>query len=109
MSRRGDSGQEGVLPKVSRSSLLDSFGAEKKTGKFRRSTVGMVALQETIKEKQVRYREARENRRLKFDDAYRYIINILSRMLEMEETVVEDFILDSLTVSNANICLNYLI
>ncbi|XP_043531467.1 dynein axonemal heavy chain 8-like [Chiloscyllium plagiosum] len=97
MSRRGDSGQEGVLPKVSRSSLLDSFGAEKKTGKFRRSTVGMVALQETIKEKQVRYREARENRRLKFDDAYRYIIDILSRMLEMEKTVVEDFILDSLT------------
>ncbi|XP_059501668.1 dynein axonemal heavy chain 8-like [Stegostoma tigrinum] len=97
MSRRGDSGQEGVLPNVSRSSILDSYGSEKKTGKFRRSTVGVVALQETIKEKQVRYREARESRRLKFDDAYQYIIDILSRTLEMEKTIVEDFILDSLT------------
>ncbi|XP_078399005.1 dynein axonemal heavy chain 8-like [Cetorhinus maximus] len=44
-----------------------------------------------------RYREARENRRKKFDEAYRYIIEILSRRLEMEKTKVEDFILDSLT------------
>ncbi|XP_072356695.1 dynein axonemal heavy chain 8-like [Scyliorhinus torazame] len=99
MSRRGDSVQEAVLPKVSGSSLLESFASnpDKKGGKFRRSTVGMLALQETIKEKQQRYREARESRRQKFDDAYRYIIEILCRTLEIEKTIVEDFVLDSLT------------
>ncbi|XP_038654809.1 dynein heavy chain 8, axonemal-like [Scyliorhinus canicula] len=99
MNRHGDSVQEGVLPKVSGSSLLESFASnpDKKSGKFRRSTVGMLALQETIKEKQQRYREARESRRNKFDDAYRYIIEILGRTLVIEKSIVEDFVLDSLT------------
>uniref|UniRef100_UPI00398E4471 dynein axonemal heavy chain 8-like isoform X2 n=2 Tax=Pristiophorus japonicus TaxID=55135 RepID=UPI00398E4471 len=118
MNRFGDSGHEGfppitshsgslpqishsaILPKASGSSILDSFGSiqEKKIGRFRRGTVGILALQETIKEKQGRYREARESRKNKFDQAYQYMIDILATRLELEKTEVTEFILDSISL-----------
>ncbi|XP_038654873.1 dynein heavy chain 8, axonemal-like isoform X2 [Scyliorhinus canicula] len=48
--------QDGIMLLPSSSSLFDSLGSsqEKRIGKIRRSTVGMLALQETIKEKQLK-------------------------------------------------------
>ncbi|XP_060709267.1 dynein axonemal heavy chain 8-like [Hemiscyllium ocellatum] len=65
---------------------------------MRRSTVGMLALQETIKEKQARHREAREQRRLKLDQAHRYLIEVLTERLQLPKSDVEEFILDSLSL-----------
>ncbi|XP_067841427.1 dynein axonemal heavy chain 8-like [Heptranchias perlo] len=45
-----------------------------------------------------RYREARESRKKKFDQAHQYIIEVLASRLELEKTAVEDFILDALSL-----------
>ncbi|XP_059501105.1 dynein axonemal heavy chain 8-like [Stegostoma tigrinum] len=92
--------QDGISPHVSGSVLFDSLGlsSEKRLGKIRRSTVGMLALQETIKEKQARHREARERRKLKLDQAHRYLIDILAERLQLPKNEVEEFILDSLSL-----------
>ncbi|XP_069744234.1 dynein axonemal heavy chain 8-like [Narcine bancroftii] len=98
MSRNNETTQDTILPKISGSSTFDSFTSiPERRSRVRRSTVGMLALQETIKEKQGRYREARENRKRKFDQAYQYIMEILARCLKMEKTDVEEFVLDSLS------------
>uniref|UniRef100_UPI00398F3537 dynein axonemal heavy chain 8-like n=1 Tax=Pristiophorus japonicus TaxID=55135 RepID=UPI00398F3537 len=92
--------QDGLGPKASGSSIRDLVGSslEKRIGRIRRSTIGMVALQETIKEKQARYREDRERRKTKLDQTHRYIIEILASRLQLQKNVVEDFILDSLSL-----------
>ncbi|XP_067841426.1 dynein axonemal heavy chain 8-like [Heptranchias perlo] len=51
-----------------------------------------------VGQSKARYREARENRKMKLDQAHRYIIEILARRLELQKTAVEDFILDSLSL-----------
>ncbi|XP_072136268.1 dynein axonemal heavy chain 8-like [Mobula birostris] len=58
----------------------------------------MLALQETIKEKQARYREARERRKMKLAQTHHYIIDVLAEQLQLQKTDVEEFILDSLSL-----------
>ncbi|XP_078069648.1 dynein axonemal heavy chain 8-like [Mustelus asterias] len=48
--------------------------------------------------RQARYREAREQRKAKLDLAHRYIIEVLAQRLHLEKSVVEEFILDSLSL-----------
>ncbi|KAM6184114.1 dynein axonemal heavy chain 8 isoform 2-T2 [Erethizon dorsatum] len=55
---------------------------------------GIPNLQETLKEKQARFREARENRRMKIDPAYKYIFEILAEKFGLDLPVVEELILD---------------
>ncbi|CAM2111333.1 unnamed protein product [Caretta caretta] len=62
--------------------------------KFRRSTSGVQSLQETLKEKQARYRDAREGRKMKIGASYRYIFEVLGDKLGLDATTVEDMILD---------------
>ncbi|XP_055492119.1 LOW QUALITY PROTEIN: dynein axonemal heavy chain 8-like [Leucoraja erinacea] len=89
-----------LIPSISGSNMSDTnpFSQEKRLSKVRRSTVGMLAMQETIKEKQARYREAREKRKMKLDHVHRYIIEILAKQLQLQKAEVEEFILDSLSL-----------
>uniref|UniRef100_A0A8D0G5C6 Dynein axonemal heavy chain 8 n=1 Tax=Sphenodon punctatus TaxID=8508 RepID=A0A8D0G5C6_SPHPU len=68
--------------------------SNRKPSKFRRSTSGVQSLQETLKEKQARYRDAREGRKMKVDASYKYIFEILAERLDLDITAVEDLILD---------------
>ncbi|XP_062925072.1 dynein axonemal heavy chain 8-like [Mobula hypostoma] len=98
MTSQRESSQDTILPKLSVSSVIDSFASSpERKGRIRRSTVGVLALQETIKEKQGRYREARENRSKLFDQTHHYIMEIMARYLAIEKATVEEFVLDSLS------------
>ncbi|XP_027732137.1 dynein heavy chain 8, axonemal [Vombatus ursinus] len=77
---------EGVVPQSRRAS------------KFLRSMSGIQALQETLKEKQARYRDAREGRRMKIDSTYKHIFEVLAEKLSLDVTAIEDMILDSVTL-----------
>ncbi|XP_074805212.1 dynein axonemal heavy chain 8 [Natator depressus] len=76
---------------------LESFSpslGNRRMSKFRRSTSGVQSLQETLKEKQARYRDARESRKMKIGASYRYIFEVLGDKLGLDATTVEDMILD---------------
>ncbi|XP_078503479.1 dynein axonemal heavy chain 8 isoform X2 [Lissotriton helveticus] len=73
----------------------DSFSMTPTSSKFRRSVSGLQSLQDNLKEKQARYREARESRKTKIDDLYKYIFEILADRLGLEVAAVEEMILDS--------------
>uniref|UniRef100_A0A8C0G760 Dynein heavy chain tail domain-containing protein n=1 Tax=Chelonoidis abingdonii TaxID=106734 RepID=A0A8C0G760_CHEAB len=76
---------------------LESFSpslSNRRMSKFRRSTSGVQSLQETLKEKQARYRDAREGRKMKISASFRYIFEILGDKLGLDATTVEDMILD---------------
>nr|XP_048699429.1 dynein axonemal heavy chain 8 [Caretta caretta] len=76
---------------------LESFSpslGNRRMSKFRRSTSGVQSLQETLKEKQARYRDAREGRKMKIGASYRYIFEVLGDKLGLDATTVEDMILD---------------
>ncbi|XP_034620518.1 dynein heavy chain 8, axonemal [Trachemys scripta elegans] len=78
-------------------SSLESFSpslSNRRMSKFRRSTSGVQSLQETLKEKQARYRDAREGRKMKIGASYRYIFEVLGDKLGLDTTTVEDMILD---------------
>ncbi|XP_028903091.1 dynein heavy chain 8, axonemal isoform X1 [Ornithorhynchus anatinus] len=66
----------------------------RRMSKFRRSTSGVQALQETLKEKQARYREAREGRKMKIEAAYKHVFDILGEKLGVDSGTVEEMILD---------------
>ncbi|XP_019382247.1 PREDICTED: dynein heavy chain 8, axonemal [Gavialis gangeticus] len=68
--------------------------ASRRMSKFRRSVSGVQSLQETIKEKQARYRDARESRKMKVDASYKYIFEVLGDRLCLDVTTVEEMILD---------------
>ncbi|KYO43430.1 hypothetical protein Y1Q_0013495 [Alligator mississippiensis] len=68
--------------------------ASRRMSKFRRSVSGVQSLQETIKEKQARYRDARESRKMKVDASYKYIFEVLGDRLSLDVTTVEEMILD---------------
>ncbi|ETE64448.1 Dynein heavy chain 8, axonemal, partial [Ophiophagus hannah] len=72
--------------------------ATRRTSKFRRSNSGVQSLQETLKEKQARYKEAREGRKMKVNSAYKYIFEILSDKLGLDIGTVEELILDGPTL-----------
>uniref|UniRef100_G1KWX1 Dynein heavy chain tail domain-containing protein n=1 Tax=Anolis carolinensis TaxID=28377 RepID=G1KWX1_ANOCA len=77
------------------------LGAEpssRRMSKFRRSTSGLQSLQETLKEKQARFKEAREGRRMKINSAYKYIFEILSEKLGLDIVTIEELILDGPTL-----------
>uniref|UniRef100_A0A671DJY8 Dynein heavy chain tail domain-containing protein n=1 Tax=Rhinolophus ferrumequinum TaxID=59479 RepID=A0A671DJY8_RHIFE len=65
-----------------------------RSSKFRRSMSGIPNLQETLKEKQARFREAREGRKLKIEPSYKYIFEILSEILGLDLVAIEELILD---------------
>ncbi|XP_074845897.1 dynein axonemal heavy chain 8 [Carettochelys insculpta] len=76
---------------------VESFSpslSNRRMSKFRRSTSGVQSLQETLKEKQARYRDAREGRKMKIDASYRYIFEVLGDKLGLDPTTVEEMILD---------------
>ncbi|KAG8123396.1 hypothetical protein E2320_018801 [Naja naja] len=72
--------------------------ATRRASKFRRSNSGVQSLQETLKEKQARYKEAREGRKMKVNSAYKYIFEILSDKLGLDIGTVEELILDGPTL-----------
>ncbi|XP_074024884.1 dynein axonemal heavy chain 8 [Numenius arquata] len=81
---------------TSYSSSLDSFSiASRKLSRFCRSASGVLSLQEVLRERQVRYKEARERRRAKIDASYKYIFEVLSVRLGLDLTALEEMILDA--------------
>ncbi|EHB05914.1 Dynein heavy chain 8, axonemal [Heterocephalus glaber] len=68
--------------------------SSRRSSKYRRSMSGIPNLQETLKEKQARFREARENRKMKIDPGYKYIFEILAEKLGLDLPAVEELILD---------------
>ncbi|XP_004624242.1 dynein heavy chain 8, axonemal [Octodon degus] len=66
----------------------------RRPSKYLRSMSGIPNLQETLKERQARFREARENRKSKIDPAYKYIFEILADKLGLDLPAVEELILD---------------
>ncbi|XP_019405170.1 PREDICTED: dynein heavy chain 8, axonemal [Crocodylus porosus] len=76
--------------------------ASRRMSKFRRSVSGVQSLQETIKEKQARYRDARESRKMKVDASYKYIFEVLGDRLCLDVTTVEEMILDGPSLAAFN-------
>uniref|UniRef100_A0A8C3GNK9 Dynein axonemal heavy chain 8 n=1 Tax=Cairina moschata TaxID=8855 RepID=A0A8C3GNK9_CAIMO len=78
------------------SSSQETFSAAShRLSRFCRSSSGVLSLQEALKEKQARYKEAREYRRTKIDASYKYVFEVLSVRLGLDLTTVEEMILDS--------------
>uniref|UniRef100_A0A2K6F192 Dynein axonemal heavy chain 8 n=1 Tax=Propithecus coquereli TaxID=379532 RepID=A0A2K6F192_PROCO len=71
-----------------------SSASSRRSSKYRRSMSGIPNLQETLKERQARFRHARENRKMKIDPSYKYIFEILAKKLGLDIVTVEDLILD---------------
>ncbi|PNJ88929.1 DNAH8 isoform 2, partial [Pongo abelii] len=71
-----------------------SLPSSRRSSRYRRSMSGLPNLQETLKERQARFREARESRRLKIDPSYKYIFEILAENLGLDIVTVEELILD---------------
>uniref|UniRef100_UPI000FC4F386 Cilia and flagella associated protein 57 n=1 Tax=Bos taurus TaxID=9913 RepID=UPI000FC4F386 len=82
-------------PRMVQSMLSDVLSqSSHRSSKYRRSMSGIPNLQETLKERQARYRDARENRKMKIDPSYKYIFEILSEKLGLDMVTVEELILD---------------
>ncbi|XP_030652607.1 dynein heavy chain 8, axonemal [Nomascus leucogenys] len=71
-----------------------SLPSSQRSSRYHRSMSGLPSLQETLKERQARFREARESRRLKIDPSYKYIFEILAENLGLDMVTVEELILD---------------
>ncbi|XP_070312609.1 dynein axonemal heavy chain 8 [Odocoileus virginianus] len=81
--------------RMAQSMLSDGLSqSSRRSSKYRRSMSGIPNLQETLKERQARYRDARENRKMKIDPSYKYIFEILSEKLGLDIVTVEELILD---------------
>ncbi|XP_028623753.1 dynein heavy chain 8, axonemal [Grammomys surdaster] len=84
-----------IAPRPAQSVLSDGLSqSSRRSSKFRRSMTGIPNLQETLKEKQARFREARENRKMKIDPSYKYIFEVLGEKLGLDMVTVEELILD---------------
>ncbi|XP_044913420.1 dynein axonemal heavy chain 8 isoform X2 [Felis catus] len=68
--------------------------SSRKSSRYHRSMSGIPNLQETLKERQARFREARENRKTKIDPSYKYIFEILAEKLGLDLVTIEELILD---------------
>ncbi|ELW66090.1 Dynein heavy chain 8, axonemal [Tupaia chinensis] len=84
----------GPRPVQSVLSSVFSSQSSRRSSKYRRSMSGIPNLQETLKEKQARFREARESRKLKIDPLYKYMFEILAEKLGLDVVTVEELILD---------------
>nr|AAK60623.1 axonemal dynein heavy chain 8 long form [Mus musculus] len=94
-----ESGQARVrarhTPRPAQSVLSDRLSqSSRRPSKFRRSMTGIPNLQETLKEKQARFREARENRKMKIGPSHKYIFEVLGEKLGLDLVTVEELILD---------------
>ncbi|XP_033874388.2 dynein axonemal heavy chain 8-like [Acipenser ruthenus] len=87
--------QSGQNDGPSLSEAANAADKGRRASKFRRSLSCMQTVQETLKEKQARYKEARENRKAKINPTYKYIFEILADRLGMEQAMVEEFVLDA--------------
>ncbi|KAG8512009.1 Dynein heavy chain 8, axonemal, partial [Galemys pyrenaicus] len=84
-----------TAPRLAQSMLSDMLSqSSRKSSRYRRSMSGIPNLQETLKEKQARFRDARENRKMKIDPSFKYIFEILSEKLGLDIATVEELILD---------------
>uniref|UniRef100_A0A8D0Y4U9 AAA+ ATPase domain-containing protein n=1 Tax=Sus scrofa TaxID=9823 RepID=A0A8D0Y4U9_PIG len=82
-------------PRIAQSMLSDVLSQSSgKSSKYRRSMSGIPNLQETLKERQARFRDAREGRKMKMDPSYKYIFEVLSEKLGLDIATVEELILD---------------
>ncbi|GAB5571478.1 dynein axonemal heavy chain 8 isoform X1 [Prionailurus iriomotensis] len=73
--------------------------SSRKSSRYHRSMSGIPNLQETLKERQARFREARENRKTKIDPSYKYIFEILAEKLGLDLVTIEELILDCPSIS----------
>ncbi|XP_077874653.1 dynein axonemal heavy chain 8-like [Ictidomys tridecemlineatus] len=89
-----------AAPRPAQSGISEALSqSSRRSSKYRRSMSGIPNLQETLKEKQARFRDARENRKSKIDPTYRYIFEILSAKLGLDLVTVEELILDCPSVT----------
>uniref|UniRef100_A0A8C2TFR5 Dynein axonemal heavy chain 8 n=1 Tax=Coturnix japonica TaxID=93934 RepID=A0A8C2TFR5_COTJA len=70
------------------------LAANRKMSRLYRSSAGVLSMQEILKEKQARYKEARENRKTKINPSYKYVFEVLSITLGLDLAAVEELILD---------------
>ncbi|XP_077138122.1 dynein axonemal heavy chain 8 isoform X2 [Ranitomeya variabilis] len=63
--------------------------------KHRRSTSHVLRLQETLRQKQAKYKEARERRKATINSLYEYIFGILSHRLDLECDTIAELVLDA--------------
>ncbi|XP_077760288.1 dynein axonemal heavy chain 8 isoform X1 [Canis aureus] len=68
--------------------------SSRRSSRYHRSMSGIPNLQETLKERQARFRDARESRKMKIDPSYKYIFEILAEKLGLDVVSVEELILD---------------
>ncbi|XP_008561641.1 PREDICTED: dynein heavy chain 8, axonemal-like, partial [Galeopterus variegatus] len=85
-----------VGPRLVQSVLSDVLSSQSshRSSRYRRSMSGIPNLQETLKERQARFRDARESRKQKIDPSYKYIFEILAEKLGLDIVTVEELILD---------------
>uniref|UniRef100_A0A8C0ZLP6 Dynein heavy chain tail domain-containing protein n=1 Tax=Castor canadensis TaxID=51338 RepID=A0A8C0ZLP6_CASCN len=84
-----------IAPRPVQSVLSDVLSqSARRPSKFRRSMSGIPNLQETLRERQARFRDARENRKTKIDPGYKYIFEILAEKIGLDHVTVEELILD---------------
>uniref|UniRef100_A0A8C5KN64 Dynein, axonemal, heavy chain 8 n=1 Tax=Jaculus jaculus TaxID=51337 RepID=A0A8C5KN64_JACJA len=84
-----------IGPRPVQSGLSETLAQSgRRPSKFRRSMSGIPNLQETLKERQARFREAREARKMSIDPSYKYIFEILADKLGLDLVTVEELILD---------------
>ncbi|RXM37302.1 Dynein heavy chain 8, axonemal [Acipenser ruthenus] len=98
--------QSGQNDGPSLSEAANAADKGRRASKFRRSLSCMQTVQETLKEKQARYKEARENRKAKINPTYKYIFEILADRLGMEQAMVEEFVLDAPSINVLNYSIN---
>ncbi|XP_074204733.1 dynein axonemal heavy chain 8 isoform X2 [Camelus bactrianus] len=91
-------------PRIVQSMLSDVLSqSSRSSSRYRRSMSGIPSLQETLKERQARFRDARESRKMKIDPSYKYIFEILSVTLGLDLTTVEELILDCPSLEAFNV------
>uniref|UniRef100_A0AAZ3PJI0 AAA+ ATPase domain-containing protein n=1 Tax=Oncorhynchus tshawytscha TaxID=74940 RepID=A0AAZ3PJI0_ONCTS len=73
----------------------DRGAVGRRGSKFHRSGSCVQAVQETMKEKQARYKESREARKKLLTSGHKYIFEILADRLSLELQAVEEFVLDA--------------
>ncbi|XP_008061815.1 dynein heavy chain 8, axonemal-like [Carlito syrichta] len=86
-----------LAPRPIPSVISEVFSSQssRRASKFRRSMSGIPNLQETLKERQARFRDARESRKMKIDPSYKYVFEIIAQTLGLDIVTVEELILDS--------------
>ncbi|XP_056424627.1 dynein axonemal heavy chain 8 isoform X2 [Hyla sarda] len=76
-------------------SSATSINFEQDPVKYRRSMSAVYRMQETLRQKQIKYKEERESRRANIDSLYEYVFGILAHRLDLEYTAVVELVLDA--------------